>query len=160
MNPANTDSPKLQPGVSVFFELSFGCTCRQGQANASVLLQNNLNMWNSNLMKDPIGGLKNYDLVLYFASLKTASNQTTVRINWAQPMGADVPKFVHEIPTLFVSVDNPYHLQDVPMVKTFINGYSSNEYVVEAIVDKLPGKSPFKGINPVDPFCGLWDARL
>ena len=119
-----------------------------------------MNMWNSDLMRDPIGRLKNYDLVLYFASLKTASNQTTVRINWAQPMGADVPKFVYEIPTLFVSVDNPYHLQDVPMVKTFINGYSSNEYVVETLVEKLVGKSPFKGINPIDPFCGLWDARL
>lgn len=119
-----------------------------------------MNMWNSDLMRDPIGRLKNYDLVLYFASLKTASNQTTVRINWAQPMGADVPKFVHEIPTVFISVDNPYHLQDVPMVKTFINGYSSSEYVVEAIVDKLVGRSPFKGTNPIDPFCGLWDARL
>ncbi len=118
------------------------------------------NMWASSLMTDPLGRLKDYDLVLYFASLKTASNQTIVRINWAQPMGVDVPKFVHEIPTLFVSVDNPYHLQDVPMVKTFINGYSSNEYVIEAVVDKLVGKSSFKGINPVDPFCGLWDARL
>ena len=46
------------------------------------------------------------------------------------------------------------------MVKTFINGYSSNEYVVETLVEKLVGKSPFKGINPIDPFCGLWDARL
>ena len=118
-----------------------------------------MNMWNSDLMRDPLGRLKNYDLVIYFASLKTASNQTTVRINWAQPMGADVPKFVYEIPTLFISVDNPYHLQDVPMVKTFINGYSSNEYVVQAIVEKLLGRSPFKGINPIDPFCGLWDAR-
>jgi beta-N-acetylhexosaminidase len=119
-----------------------------------------LNMWDSVLMADPLGHLKNYDLVLYFASLKTASNQTTVRINWAQPMGADVPKFVHEIPTLFVSVDNPYHLRDVPMVKTFINGYSSNEHVVEALVEKLLGKSSFKGVNPVDPFCGLWDTTL
>jgi beta-N-acetylhexosaminidase len=75
-------------------------------------------------------------------------------------MGADVPKFVHEIPTAFISVDNPYHLQDVPMVKTFINGYSSNEFVVEAVVEKLMGKSPFTGISPIDPFCGYWDATL
>ena len=119
-----------------------------------------MSMWSSPAVVDPLGRLKNYDLVLYFASLKTASNQTTVRINWAQPFGADVPEFVHEIPTLFISVDNPYHLQDVPMVKTFVNGYSSSEYVVEAIVEKLLGKSEFQGINPVDPFCGLWDARL
>jgi beta-N-acetylhexosaminidase len=76
------------------------------------------------------------------------------------PMGIDVPKYVSEIPTAFISVDNPYHLQDVPRVKTFINGYTSNEHVVDAIVDKLLGKSPFTGINPVDPFCGLWDAHL
>ncbi len=119
-----------------------------------------LNMWHNSLMADPLGRLKNYDLVLYFASLKTASNQTIVRINWAQPMGADVPKFVRDIPTLFVSVDNPYHLQDVPMVKTFVNGYTSSEYVVNAVVEKLLGRSPFQGINPVDPFCGLWDAKL
>jgi beta-N-acetylhexosaminidase len=119
-----------------------------------------LNMWNSKLMADPIRNLKSYDLVLYFASLKTASNQTIGRINWAQPMGVDAPKFVHEIPTMFVAVDNPYHLQDVPMVKTFVNEYSSNEYVVEAVVEKLLGKSSFKGVSPVDPYCGLWDARL
>ena len=75
-------------------------------------------------------------------------------------MGLDTPKYVKDIPTVFVSVDNPYHLQDVPMVKTFVNGYSSNEYVVEAVVEKMLGKSPFKGINPVDPFCGYWDATL
>jgi beta-N-acetylhexosaminidase len=119
------------------------------------------NMWAAGLMRKPIQELKaEYDLILYFASLKTASNQTVVRITWAQPMGLDVPKYVSEIPTAFISVDNPYHLQDVPRVKTFINGYTSNECVVEAIVDKLLGKSPFTGVNPVDPFCGLWDARL
>ncbi len=119
-----------------------------------------MDMWASSMFRDPLGKLQNFDLVLYFASLKTASNQTTVRIDWAQPMGIDVPKFVRDIPTVFVSVDNPYHLQDVSMVKTFINGYTSNEYIVEAVVDKLLGKSPFNGINPVDPFCGYWDAKL
>jgi beta-N-acetylhexosaminidase len=118
-----------------------------------------VNMWASSLMTDPLGWLKDYDLVMYFASLKTASNQTTVRINWAQPMGVDAPKFINEIPTVFISVDNPYHLQDVPMVKTFINGYTSSEYVVEAVVDKLLGKSSFNGISPVDPYCGYWDAK-
>lgn len=118
------------------------------------------NMWTSSLMTNPLGMLQDYDLVLYFASLKTASNQTTVRINWAQPMGVDVPKFVHDIPTVFVSVDNPYHLQDVPMVKTFINGYTSSEYIINAVVKKLLGESTFKGINPIDPFCGYWDAQF
>jgi beta-N-acetylhexosaminidase len=101
-----------------------------------------------------------YDLVIYVANLETASNQTTVRINWQQPLNANAPWFVNDIPTLFISVANPYHLQDVPMVKTYINAYSSNEFVVEAIVDKILGKSGFKGKSPVDPFCGKWDTRL
>jgi beta-N-acetylhexosaminidase len=103
---------------------------------------------------------KRYDLVLYYASLQTASNQTVVRINWAQPLGFDSPRLLSDIPTTFVSVESPYHLLDVPRVKTFINGYSGTSEVIEAIVRKLLGKSPFKGINPVDPFCGLWDAKL
>lgn len=101
-----------------------------------------------------------YDLALYIANLETESNQTTVRINWTQPMAANGPWFVKEIPTLFVSVANPYHLLDVPMIKTYINAYSSSEYVVDALVHKLTGKSEFKGINPVDPFCGRWDTKL
>jgi beta-N-acetylhexosaminidase len=101
-----------------------------------------------------------YDLALYVANLETASNQTTVRINWVQPMAGNAPWFVKEIPTMFISVANPYHLLDVPMVKTFINAYSSSEYVVEAVINKITGKSEFKGINPVDPFCNVWGTKL
>jgi beta-N-acetylhexosaminidase len=101
-----------------------------------------------------------YDLVIYVANLETASNQTTVRINWMQPLNVNAPWFVKELPTMFISVANPYHLQDVPMVKTYINAYSSNEFVVKAVMDKITGKSDFKGQSPVDAFCGKWDARL
>ena len=101
-----------------------------------------------------------FDLILYLASIKTASNQTTVRITWAQPMGSDCPKFTSDVPTLFISIDNPYHLQDVPRVRTFINGYTGTAEVVNATVDKLLGISDFKGISPIDPFCGYWEARL
>lgn len=105
--------------------------------------------------------LKNrYDLVVYVANLETASNQTTVRINWQQPLNANAPWFVDELPVLFISVANPYHLQDVPMVKTYINAYSSNEYVVESIMDKILGNSEFKGISPVDAFCRKWDSKF
>ena len=109
----------------------------------------------------PIREIKaSFDVVLYLASIKTASNQTTVRLTWAQPMGSDCPKFISDIPTLFVSIDNPYHLQDVPRVRTFINGYTGTEEVVNAVVDKLVGRSEFKGTSPVDPFCGYWEAHL
>ncbi|WP_438718063.1 glycoside hydrolase family 3 protein [Enterococcus sp. AZ109] len=100
-----------------------------------------------------------FDLVIYFANIKTASNQTTVRINWLPPMGVDVPWFVEELPTMFISMANPYHLQDVPMIKTYINAYTANEFNPKVLVEKLVGKSAFKGINPIDPFCGYWDTK-
>ncbi|WP_042352091.1 glycoside hydrolase family 3 protein [Bacillus massiliigorillae] len=101
-----------------------------------------------------------YDIIFYFANIKTASNQTTVRINWQPPMGLDAPWFVNEVPTIFVSIANPYHLQDVPMIKTYINAYTANEFNPKHIVEKIIGKSEFKGINPNDPFCGYWDTTL
>ncbi len=104
--------------------------------------------------------LDKYDLIVYLANLATKSNQTTVRIEWAQPMGANCPHYVTSIPTIFISVENPYHLYDAPRVKTFINAYNSTMPVLEAIVDKLTGRSTFKGKSPVDAFCGQWDTKL
>ena len=108
-------------------------------------------------MSDVIG---HYDLILYVANLATKSNQTVVRIEWEQPMGANCMHFLHDVPTVFVSLENPYHLLDVPRVRTYINTYSSNDVAIEALVGKLMGKSPFRGVNPVDPFCGKWDTHL
>ena len=76
------------------------------------------------------------------------------RIEWAQPMGANGPHYVSSIPTIFVSIENPYHLIDIPRVKTFINTYNANDNVLDALVEKLLGRSSFKGISPVDPFLG------
>lgn len=106
--------------------------------------------------------LEKYDIAIYFANIATASNQTTTRVTWALPMGADIPWFNEEksLPSLFISFANPYHLYDLPRIKTFINAYSANSIVLEAVIEKIMGRSTFKGINPVDPFCGLWDARL
>ena len=102
----------------------------------------------------------NYDLMLYVCNLATKSNQTTVRIEWMNPMGVNVPIYVKSVPTIFVSVENPYHLLDVPRVRTYINTYGVNDYTVELLVDKLMGLSDFKGKSPVDPFVGKWDAKL
>ena len=109
-------------------------------------------------LMDVLGVVEGYDLVLYLASLKTASNQTVVRITWGIPFGFDSPRAVEDVPTVFVSIDNPYHLIDVPMVKTFVNAYTSTTVTVDAVVDRLLGRAPFTGISPADPFCGLWDA--
>ncbi|MCL2320703.1 MAG: glycoside hydrolase family 3 protein, partial [Oscillospiraceae bacterium] len=104
--------------------------------------------------------INKYDLILYVANLATKSNQTTVRIEWQQPIGSNCPHYINDIPTVFVSIENPYHLLDVPRIKTFINTYCSSDSTIDALIDKLIGKSPFKGKSPVDPFCGKWDTRL
>lgn len=103
---------------------------------------------------------ESYDLIVYLANISTKSNQTTVRIEWAQPMGANCPHYITTVPTVFISVENPYHLLDVPRVKTFINTYCSDDVVLDALVEKLMGRSAFCGKSPVDPFCGKWDTRL
>ena len=106
--------------------------------------------------KDVLG---KYDLIIYVANIITKSNQTTVRIEWAMPMGINIPIYLTSIPTIFVSVENPYHLLDVPMIKTYINGYSHNDVVIQSLVNKLVGKEKFVGVSPVDAFCGKWDTK-
>jgi beta-N-acetylhexosaminidase len=99
-------------------------------------------------------------LTLYLANLETASNQTTVRINWAKKHALDSPRYIHETPYAFVSFANPFHLLDVPRVSVYINAYCANDDVIDALIDKLLGKSRFKGVSPVDPFCQLEDTHL
>ena len=97
-----------------------------------------------------------YDLVIYVGNVENASNKTTNRLNWHAPYGAgnNIPWFVEIVPTLFISLQNPYHLLDVPMVKTYINAYSNHDLMIDTVVEKITGKSPFTGKSPVDPFCG------
>ena len=104
--------------------------------------------------------IDNYDLLIYVANYATKSNQTVVRLEWAQPMGADCPIFIHDVPTVFISLENPYHLADVPRVRTYINTYGSSDQMLDALMDKLTGRSEFTGKSPVDAFCGFWDAHL
>ena len=103
---------------------------------------------------------KETDLVIYFANMKVGSNQTTIRITWEDFLGESSPKYPFDIPYLFLSFSNPYHLVDVPMIRTYLNAYACNENTVKAVTEKLMGRSEFKGISPVDPFAGLWDTVL
>ncbi|MBQ9251678.1 MAG: glycoside hydrolase family 3 protein [Clostridia bacterium] len=97
-----------------------------------------------------------YDLVIYLGNVENASNKTVARLNWHTSFGAgnNIPWFVEIVPTLFISLQNPYHLRDVPMIKTFINAYSNHDGMIDTVVEKILGRSPFEGKTPVDPFCG------
>lgn len=101
-----------------------------------------------------------YDLCLYFASLKFVGNTNGLRVAWAPPQGADAPRHVTELPTALVSVADPFLAQDLPMVRTVVNGYTPTGAVVDACLATLFGDAPFLGVSPVDPFGGHWDAAL
>lgn len=106
------------------------------------------------------GKLSGERLTIYLANYQTRSNQTTVRIHWCEKHALDIPRFINEEPGIFVSLSNPYHLQDVPRIRTYINGYTATESILEAVLEKILGKSAFKGTSPVDAFCGLMDTRI
>lgn len=105
-------------------------------------------------------GLDRSRLTLYIANHQTYSNRTTVRIDWSRNHALDVPRHVKEEPVVFLSLSNPYHLQDVPRVPVYINAYSATAPLLAAALEKLRGRSPFMGVSPVDAFCGLPDTRL
>ena len=101
-----------------------------------------------------------YDLVICVANV-SATMRTTQRLEWKISKGGwDNPWYVNEIPTIFISFNCPFHLADVSQVKNFINCYDSLDITVDELVKKLEGESEFKGISPVDAFCGLIDTRF
>ena len=113
-------------------------------------------------MYRPVGeARKAYDLYVYICNMENASNNTTLRLNWnvAFGLGDDAPWFVSEVPALMISTAYPYHLFDAPMVKTYVNAYAGTADFRAAVMDKLMGRSPFRGVSPMDPFCGREDTR-
>lgn len=96
-----------------------------------------------------------YDLMLYYLGAKAG-----YRIVWKSVVMGEIPSYTKDIPTAAVSFQSPYLLMDIPMVKTYINAYTETPYTCRAVLEKLTGKSEFKGNSPVDPFCGMWDLRL
>lgn len=110
--------------------------------------------------KQPISELtKNYDLIINISDVN--SGGTVQRTIWPASKGTpDIPFYVHEIPTIFISVQNPFDLADVPQVSTYINAYDSDPITIEELVKKLSGESEFKGKSPVDTMCDLFDTSI
>ena len=106
------------------------------------------------------GDLPQDRLTLYVANHEQWSNQVTIRPSWCPKHALDAPRHVTEEVSVFVSLANPYHLQDVPRIKTYINAYTATRTTIELVIEKLMGKSAFKGVSPVDAFCGLPDTNL
>ena len=75
--------------------------------------------------------------------------------------GGEIPWYVFELPVIGISVNLPTMLADMPMLRTYINAYDSEPSTMEKLVDKLmAGPDAFKGKDPIDSFCGLFDAKI
>ncbi|RKX83322.1 MAG: glycoside hydrolase, partial [Spirochaetes bacterium] len=104
-----------------------------------------------------------FDLVIYLVNQTRFFGRGSYFADW-QDLHRGLMKSMmrtwDSIPTMMISLSNPYHLFDAPRVKTYINAYSPIESVQKKLVELITGKAAFKGTNPVDPFCGLDDAKL
>ena len=75
--------------------------------------------------------------------------------------GGEIPWYVHELPVVGISVNKPTMLADAPMLRTYINTYDSNDDTMDALVDALvTGVDAFKGTDPIDSYCGMWDTHM
>ena len=103
---------------------------------------------------------KNTDVVLVVTNMKGYAKENNVRITYGASHSGDNPWYVSEVPTVCVSLSYTNHLYDLPMMKTFINAYGSSAEYLHALVEKLTGKSEFKGKANDLVWCGRWDTRL
>lgn len=75
--------------------------------------------------------------------------------------GGEIPWYVFELPVVGVSVNAPTMLADVPQLRTYINAYDAKPDTLDVLVENLlAGPDAFKGSDPIDSFCGLWDAKI
>jgi beta-N-acetylhexosaminidase len=100
-----------------------------------------------------------YDAALILANVSDFAQQGALRIKWSMPMGPEMPWYAAEVPTVFVSLNMPNHLIDVPMVKTAINAHTPTAETMKALVGKLTGHSEFTGTHNENVWCNSWDTR-
>lgn len=101
-----------------------------------------------------------YDAAIVLVNIAPFSVTNGRSIQWQIPMGPEIPWYASEVPTAAISVANPFHLLDLAMVPTYINTYNGSREALRQTVQKLMGKSDFKGTSPLDAFCGRWDTGL
>ncbi|AVQ34154.1 glycoside hydrolase family 3 protein [Staphylococcus muscae] len=100
------------------------------------------------------------DAALVFANIIGYAAENNYRIRWSTAMSNEIPWYVHEVPTVFVSLNFTTHLHDATMVKAYINAYHSNKTNLESVIDKIMGESTFKGIPNDLVWTDKWQARL
>jgi len=102
---------------------------------------------------------KNWDAAIVFSDVRGYAAENNYRIRWACPMSTDIPWYVYEVPTVFVSLNFTTHLTDVSMVKTYINAYKNTREVIRQTIQKIMGESDFKGGHNELVWCEKWEAK-
>jgi beta-N-acetylhexosaminidase len=103
---------------------------------------------------------KNTDVVLFVTNMKGYAKENNVRISYGASHSGDNPWFVSEVPTACVSLSYTNHLYDLPMMKTYVNAYGDTKEYIHALVEKLTGRSQFKGKANDLVWCGRWETRI
>jgi beta-N-acetylhexosaminidase len=101
-----------------------------------------------------------YDAAIVFANVAGFAQEASVRIHWSTPMAAEIPWYVTEVPTVFVSLNQPNHLIDVPMVKTMVHAHNPSREAIHAAIEKITGASEFQGTFNENVWCDTWGTRL
>jgi len=101
-----------------------------------------------------------YDAAFVVANVKGFAQESAIRIKWSSPMAAEIPWYATEVPTVFISLNQPNHLIDVPMVKTAIHAHAATRQAIRATVRKIVGESRFQGTFNQNVFCDSFDTRL
>lgn len=75
--------------------------------------------------------------------------------------GGEIPWYVFEVPVVVVGCGQPTMLADIPQARTYINIYDTMDSTFDALVASLEkGPEAFKGKDPIDSFCGLFDTHM
>ena len=101
---------------------------------------------------------KQYDCVLLILNVQGFAQYNTMRVKWDEP--AKQPWYMSELPTFVVSLSNTNNLIDVPMARCYINSYMDHHESFAATLEKMMGKSEFKGRYNENVFCGRWETRF
>jgi beta-N-acetylhexosaminidase len=105
---------------------------------------------------------KSQDLILYLFGEETLLTRGRIFLDWARLMGnfhGAMQRFWHDVPTVMISFGYPYLLYDAPRAPCVINAYATMPSMQQAVVDCLMGRTKWNQNSPVDPFCGLEQAR-
>ncbi|MCB0912405.1 MAG: glycoside hydrolase family 3 protein [Propionibacteriaceae bacterium] len=100
------------------------------------------------------------DAAIVVANVVGYAAENNYRIRWKTPMSTDCPWYVHEVPTVMVSLNYTTHLHDATMVKAYVNAYHDNPDTIRLVVDKLTGESEFRGTYNDLVWTEKWQAKL